>query len=62
MPKNEPIVKIKVSWTIDSDVLQALKETADGQRDNVSSMANRMLAVGLGLMPRMEDRKWSGKS
>ncbi len=58
-PKRDEIgTKIRVSWTIDPDVLGKLEDIANGQRDSVSGMANRVLAVALGLMPRQRDSQW----
>lgn len=47
--------KRRITITLDADVLERLADTAKAQRDSISGMANRMLAVTLGLMPRAKD-------
>jgi hypothetical protein len=50
--------KWRVTFTLDADVLQEIESVATAHRDSVSGMANRMLAVILGLIPRPKDAPW----
>lgn len=49
--------KARITITVDKDVLAALTDLAEGQRDSLSGMANRIMAMGLGLIPRLKDQQ-----
>ena len=58
-PRRDEIgVKVRRTLSLDKDVDEKLEDIAAAQRDSVSGMANRMLAVTLGLTPRQEDSQW----